>query len=770
MRKRKHLAALAAAVIIFSGIFSGLSGKGSAQVRDFAEDENVVVVLDPGHGSWNPGACNSKYKLRERVLNLKVSKYTKEYLEQYKGVEVYLTRYSNKEDYSLRQRAQIAASYNADILISQHFDGSTNKSQSGAHVIVSRSEYIKEYYEGCRRLGELICRRLHAATGIKIRYPATKGVRTRKTEQGRKYIFEDGTVRLADYYGIIQNSIRLGFPAIIIEHGTITNNGDAAKIRKEATLRALGKADAQAIAEYFHLEKRKNSDSELSIQYRSAMQEIGWQGYKGAGETAGTMQFDTQMEALEVALVNEPDQAAISGSAFIGDGIGWVQEANTSELTLGSPGSRCGIQAFQLELSNCPEKCLQYRAYIQESGWTGWKSQGELCGVPDSDFAIEAVQLRFPDSQVAVLAGEKPNTLMCKTHGEKALWSDWKQGGKALKVTKKADYIDSVRLVLVNATENAALQVRGYYHGKWNTDSTGTEVKVGREGGTYPLEALQLSLFNVPDQVIEYRVYIKNLGWTAWGSQGDVVGIPGHGYSLSRVQIRLRQAGEASHMKPSVSYRLKDSKGYGSWMETSKAVRAAGQKAAEKLDVSLYNCPAEMRLKARAYVEGTGWKDYTSKTGSLSIGKNKKKLKAFSLSLSGMDSYKLQYKAYIKGEGWTKWMSDGAYAGTGGKKSDTYITRVMIRLVAVEQPQSEEATTEQPPETEASTTEQSTETEAGTTEQQTETEASTTEQQTEAEASTTEQPPETEASTTEQSTETEASTTEQPSETEAVTT
>ncbi|MDE5966990.1 MAG: N-acetylmuramoyl-L-alanine amidase, partial [Lachnospiraceae bacterium] len=325
IKKTSIQAFLLAAVMLFSSVCGQYGGQVNAQVRDFAEDENVVVVLDPGHGSWNPGACNKKYGLKERELNLKVSKYTKQYLEQYEGVEVYLTRKTNSEDYSLKKRAQIAAGYNADLLVSQHFDGSTDKSQNGAHVIVSRSNYIKEYNAGCEQLGRLICKNLHAATGVKIRYPGSGGVRTRKTEQGREYTFEDGTKSKADYYGIIQNSIRLGFPAIIIEHATLTNNKDAKMIKKESTLKALAKADALAIAQYFHLEKRKSGGGDVSLTYRCSMQDIGWQGYKGSGETAGTMQFKKQMEALYVSLENEATETAISGSAYIGDGVGWKE-------------------------------------------------------------------------------------------------------------------------------------------------------------------------------------------------------------------------------------------------------------------------------------------------------------------------------------------------------------------------------------------------------------------------------------------------------------
>ncbi|MDE5967129.1 MAG: hypothetical protein K2G89_09895, partial [Lachnospiraceae bacterium] len=410
---------------------------------------------------------------------------------------------------------------------------------------------------------------------------------------------------------------------------------------------------------------------------------------------------------------------------YIGDGGGWKEAGGGSDITLGAHKSGHGIEAFMLSIANCPEKRLQYRAYVRNIGWTRWTAQGEVCGVPGSAKPIEAVQLSFTDSAAAGFAGNKENTFIYKTHGEKEKWSAWAKSGTSLKVAGKSDYIDSVQLALMNATEGAEISARGYYNGKWQAQSTGTDMKLGRPGGTYPLEAVQISLLNVPDMVLEYRVYIKSLGWTDWCSQSDVAGIPGHGYSLTRIQLRIANAQTAAHAKPSVSYRLKDSKGYGDWMERAKSVKAAGGQKAEKLEVVLLNYPQGAKLKAKAYVEGSGWKEYSSKKCSVVIGTNKKKLQAFRLSLEGTEEYALQYKAYIKGKGWTDWTDQGAYVGTGGKKSKTYITKVMIPVVPVEQPPTTEAPDTEATETEAPTTETpATETPAT---EMPETEASTTE-------------------------------------------
>lgn len=52
------------------------------------------MVLDPGHGGNEAGANRTWNGVlyEEKVINLKISKYTAQELEKYAGVTVYLTR------------------------------------------------------------------------------------------------------------------------------------------------------------------------------------------------------------------------------------------------------------------------------------------------------------------------------------------------------------------------------------------------------------------------------------------------------------------------------------------------------------------------------------------------------------------------------------------------------------------------------------------------------------------------------------------------------
>ena len=55
-----------------------------------ANDGRFVVALDAGHGGTDRGAAAGG--INEKDINLTIAKYVKQYLEEYKDVEVYMTR------------------------------------------------------------------------------------------------------------------------------------------------------------------------------------------------------------------------------------------------------------------------------------------------------------------------------------------------------------------------------------------------------------------------------------------------------------------------------------------------------------------------------------------------------------------------------------------------------------------------------------------------------------------------------------------------------
>ena len=76
-----------------------------------------------------------------------------------------------------------------------------------------------------------------------------RGVKVRQSENGSTY--PDGSVQ--DYYAVIHQSKRNGFPGIIVEHAFLTNASDYQKyLSSDEKLKTLGEADAKGIIEYIN--------------------------------------------------------------------------------------------------------------------------------------------------------------------------------------------------------------------------------------------------------------------------------------------------------------------------------------------------------------------------------------------------------------------------------------------------------------------------------------------------------------------------------------
>ena len=200
--------------------------------------ENVVVVIDPGHGGSNLGANPPGYL--EKNMTLVTALAMKAELEKYQGVTVYMTRTADA-DLSLEERAQAAKSVNADFLYSLHYNMSSSHFFYGSEVWAQSTgdNYAKGYAQGQLFLNEFINAGLFSR-GVKVRLGNTGD----------------------EYYGILRHTKNMGIPATIVEHCFLDHANDMNYNNAIDKLQAFGRLDATAVAKYFGL-----SSTELGVNY-----------------------------------------------------------------------------------------------------------------------------------------------------------------------------------------------------------------------------------------------------------------------------------------------------------------------------------------------------------------------------------------------------------------------------------------------------------------------------------------------------------------------
>jgi N-acetylmuramoyl-L-alanine amidase/LysM repeat protein len=224
----------------------------------FARDG--LVVLDPGHGGTQIGAAHvfpDGLVLVEKELALIVSMKTADLLRQ-AGRQVVLTRTTDTQvnnpprdltgdgrltlDDDLMARIDIANDHGADLFISVHFNGSTNKAIRGAEV----------YYNGKRpfsdinkKLAQLLLDNMLSATKEAGYDLPSRGVKLDEAAVGQGNSFY-----LLGPKGANKPRESM-MPGALVEGAFLTNVDDAALIKQEGFLDALALGYARGIEQYF---------------------------------------------------------------------------------------------------------------------------------------------------------------------------------------------------------------------------------------------------------------------------------------------------------------------------------------------------------------------------------------------------------------------------------------------------------------------------------------------------------------------------------------
>lgn len=110
----------------------------------FSQKKEIIVVIDPGHGGYDPGHfSDSPFLQTEKDLNLKIALFLGGYIEKYlQNVKVVYTRTTDVYP-TLDERVIKANNVKADYFLSIHCNGNDRKSVHGTESHVHSMELSK---------------------------------------------------------------------------------------------------------------------------------------------------------------------------------------------------------------------------------------------------------------------------------------------------------------------------------------------------------------------------------------------------------------------------------------------------------------------------------------------------------------------------------------------------------------------------------------------------------------------------------------------------
>lgn len=132
------------------------------------------------------------------------------------------------------------------------------------------------------------------------------------------------------------------------------------------------------------------------LQYRVHVQNIGDQGMRSGGATAGTTGRALRLENIRISVPgNSPVKGGVQYRTHV-QNIGW-QGWVADGAEGGTHGRALRMEAISLKLTGDLSKYydVYYRVHAQNFGWLGWAKNGQDAGTAGYGYRLEALQVRL---------------------------------------------------------------------------------------------------------------------------------------------------------------------------------------------------------------------------------------------------------------------------------------------------------------------------------------------------------------------------------------
>ena len=232
---------------------------GLPPVQGPEDASRPLVVIDPGHGGFDPGAGSGSFK--EKTIALAISRALRDELLQGGGIRVAMTRDEDRF-ISLSERPSIARQLKADLFISIHSDSAEAPDASGASVYVlserGSSEAAARFAArennsdtingiGISQAGSTVGTILLDLSQRDAQFGSVQAAQLVLREvRGKLPLHHDGVES-----GALAVLKAPDIPSILFETGYISNPRDVRYLKSDEGRRAIAGAAAQAIRAFF---------------------------------------------------------------------------------------------------------------------------------------------------------------------------------------------------------------------------------------------------------------------------------------------------------------------------------------------------------------------------------------------------------------------------------------------------------------------------------------------------------------------------------------
>lgn len=434
------------------------------------------------------------------------------------------------------------------------------------------------------------------------------------------------------------------------------------------------------------------------------VQNVGDRSFANVNQstTIGTIGQSKRLEGITLALSAFP--VGMSGTLQYRTHVqnqGWQGWANSGAFS-GTKGKALRVEAIQIKLTGslAQNYDIYYRAHAQNYGWLDWAKNGSSAGTEGFGYRLEALQICIlpKSSSSAPRTGNgayKHVVVQAKGHSQNIGWKTGKFDGITSPITigvtgkgKRLEAFNITSSQLRGMSYSALVQGVGWQGFR----SAGQEA--GTTGQSKRIEAVKFKLDGDLAQQYDvyYRAHVANIGWLDWAKNGESAGTEGYSIRLEAIQIRLVKKGSSapgSTVLPVINTSITNSISLNCGYQTASSVwqstpqgniaGTTGQaKALTGMKLSVSSPLVSGGISYRTHVANNGWLSNVS-NGNPSPASSKA-IQALQIRFTGNLSkyFDIYYQSHVAGYGWMGWTKNGANSGSTGLSKNIEAYRVKI--------------------------------------------------------------------------------------------
>ncbi len=132
-----------------------------------------------------------------------------------------------------------------------------------------------------------------------------------------------------------------------------------------------------------------------TIEYRTHVQNVGWQSVVADGALSGTEGKSLRLEAIEINSITKNYDLGVKYKTHV-QNIGWQNSVADGALS-GTEGKSLRLEAIAIELTGSDADLFDvyYQVHAQNLGWMGWAKNGQQAGTAGFGYRLEGIRIEI---------------------------------------------------------------------------------------------------------------------------------------------------------------------------------------------------------------------------------------------------------------------------------------------------------------------------------------------------------------------------------------